>query len=178
MKRAREIRKFHVAIVQWRLRNVQKSVRYVRSCWFASLNLLLFCQSRWLSSHGCDPKFCYYGNVTSNFSLFLPWLICHLIYSQSLLQLTLLNVYLTIMSITQEERKMNWPFLKVLTFHSSCVSADGDCASSASLDLKKKNVISVNYSRRVSFNFVSRIAWEFHRDAIHVHQVSLGVLSV
>ena len=128
--------------------------------------------------NGCDPKFCYYGNVTSNFSLFLPWLICHLIYSQSLLQLTLPNVYLTIMSITQEERKMNWPFLKVLTFHSSCVSADGDCASSASLDLKKKNVISVNYSRRVSFNFVSRIAWEFHRDAIHVHQVSLGVLSV
>ena len=62
------------------------------------------------------------------------------------------------MSITQEERKMNWPFLKVLNFHSSCVSADGDCALSAALELKEKNVISVSYSRPVSFNFVSGIA--------------------
>ena len=32
IKRAREIRKFHVAVVQRRLRNVQKSVMHVQSC--------------------------------------------------------------------------------------------------------------------------------------------------
>ena len=32
MERAREIRKFHVAVVQQRLRNVQKSVKHVKSC--------------------------------------------------------------------------------------------------------------------------------------------------
>ena len=39
-KTAREIRKFHVAVGQQRLRNVQKSVQ---SCFFASLNLVFFC---------------------------------------------------------------------------------------------------------------------------------------
>ena len=43
IKRAREIRKFHVAVVQQRLRNVQKSVMHVQSCSFANLNLFLFC---------------------------------------------------------------------------------------------------------------------------------------
>ena len=46
IKRAPEFRKFHVAVVQWRLRNVQKSVVHVQSCCFANLNLLLFCPSR------------------------------------------------------------------------------------------------------------------------------------
>ena len=41
----REIRKFHAAVVQWRQRNVQKSVMHVQSCCFANLNLLLFCRS-------------------------------------------------------------------------------------------------------------------------------------
>ena len=41
----REIRNFHVVVVQWRQRNVQKSVMHVQSCCFASLNLLLFCRS-------------------------------------------------------------------------------------------------------------------------------------
>ena len=40
IKRACEIRKFHVAVVQQRLRNVQKSVMYVQSCFF------FFCQSK------------------------------------------------------------------------------------------------------------------------------------
>ena len=30
----------------WRLRNVQKSVMHVQGCFFANLNLLLFCRSR------------------------------------------------------------------------------------------------------------------------------------
>ena len=42
----REIRHFHVVVVQWRLRNVQKSVMHVQGCCFANLNLLLFCRSR------------------------------------------------------------------------------------------------------------------------------------
>ena len=42
IKRARETSMFHVAVVQQRLRNVQKSVMHVQSCFFASLNLLLF----------------------------------------------------------------------------------------------------------------------------------------
>ena len=42
VKQAREIRKFHVAVVQWRLKNVQKRVMHVQSCYFANINLLLF----------------------------------------------------------------------------------------------------------------------------------------
>ena len=42
----REIRQFHVVVVQRRQRNVQKSVMHVQSCCFANLNLLLFCRSR------------------------------------------------------------------------------------------------------------------------------------
>ena len=34
INRAGEIRKFHVAVVQQRLRNVQKSVIHVQSCFF------------------------------------------------------------------------------------------------------------------------------------------------
>ena len=44
----REIRHFHVVVVQWRQRNVQKSVMHVQSCFLANLNLLLFCRSRCL----------------------------------------------------------------------------------------------------------------------------------
>ena len=40
IKPATEIRKFHVAVVQQRLRNVQKSVMHVESCSFANLHLL------------------------------------------------------------------------------------------------------------------------------------------
>ena len=42
----REIRHFHVVVVQRRQRNVQKSVMHVQSCCFACLNLLLFCRFR------------------------------------------------------------------------------------------------------------------------------------
>ena len=38
----REIRQFHVVVVQRRQRNVQKSMMHVQSCCFAYLNLLLF----------------------------------------------------------------------------------------------------------------------------------------
>ena len=42
----REIRHFLVVVVQWRQRNVQKSVIHVQSCCFANLNPLLFWSSR------------------------------------------------------------------------------------------------------------------------------------
>ena len=38
----REIRHFHIVVMQRRLRKVQKSVMYVQSCCFANLNLLGF----------------------------------------------------------------------------------------------------------------------------------------
>ena len=41
----REIRQFHVVVVQRRQRNVQKSVMHVQTCCFACLNLSLFCLS-------------------------------------------------------------------------------------------------------------------------------------
>ena len=46
VKRVSEIRKFHVAVVQRLLKNVQKSVMHVQSCCFTNINLLLFCRSR------------------------------------------------------------------------------------------------------------------------------------
>ena len=45
IKRACEIRKFHVAGVQRRQRNVQNSVMHVQICCFVNKNLLLFCRS-------------------------------------------------------------------------------------------------------------------------------------
>ena len=42
----REIRQFHVVVVQRRQRNVQKSVMHLQSCCFAYLNLFFFCRSR------------------------------------------------------------------------------------------------------------------------------------
>ena len=44
IKQAREIRRFHVVVVQQQLRNVQKSVMHVQlcSCCFANLHLFFF----------------------------------------------------------------------------------------------------------------------------------------
>ena len=49
----REIRHFHVVVVQWLQRNVQKSVMHVQSCCFANQNLLLFSRSRWRRLRRC-----------------------------------------------------------------------------------------------------------------------------
>ena len=75
MERAREIRKFHVAVLQQRLRNVQKSVMHVKSCFF-------FCQSKPIACFlfavevqklpvVVIQKFCYHGDATSHFSSLL-----------------------------------------------------------------------------------------------------------
>ena len=42
----REIKQFHVVVVQRRQRNGQKSVMHVQSCCFAYLNYCFFCRSR------------------------------------------------------------------------------------------------------------------------------------
>ena len=47
---------FHVAVVQWRQRNVQKSVIHVQSCCFANLSLLLFCRSRCRRPQRCSAN--------------------------------------------------------------------------------------------------------------------------
>ena len=45
MKRALEIRKFHVAVVQPRQTNEQNSMMHAQICCFANKNLLFFCRS-------------------------------------------------------------------------------------------------------------------------------------
>ena len=45
VKRAREIRKFHVAVMQRRLRTYKKNVLHVQNYCFVNINLLLFCRS-------------------------------------------------------------------------------------------------------------------------------------
>ena len=62
IKRAREIRKFHVAFVQQRLRSVQKSVMHVQSCFFA-LNLFFLLRAVAVAKTPCrcDPE------------ILLPW---------------------------------------------------------------------------------------------------------
>ena len=49
----REIKHFHVVVVQWRLKNVLKSVMHVQSCCFVNLNLLLCCRSCCLRRRCC-----------------------------------------------------------------------------------------------------------------------------
>ena len=49
----RAIRHFHVVVVQRRLRNVQKSVMRMQSCYLANLNLLCYCRSRWRRRRRC-----------------------------------------------------------------------------------------------------------------------------
>ena len=61
MKRAREIRKFHVAVVKQRLRDVQKSVKRVQRYFFANLDTLLFAVAVAKTPYCCHPE------------ILLPW---------------------------------------------------------------------------------------------------------
>ena len=77
-KPVREIRRFHVAVVQRRLRNVQKSVMQVQSCCFDNVNLLLVLPFLLPSPSSLlkvptvvIQKFCYPANVRSHFSSLL-----------------------------------------------------------------------------------------------------------
>ena len=76
VKRAREIRSFHVPVVQGRLRNVQNKCDDVQNCCFTNLNLSgFFLPFSLLSSSSLlnlgpivTQKFGYRGNLTSHFS--------------------------------------------------------------------------------------------------------------
>ena len=59
----REVRYVHVVVIQWRQRNVQKSVMHVQGCCFANLNLSLFWRSRWRRRRRC-LIFLIINNVT------------------------------------------------------------------------------------------------------------------
>ena len=59
----REIRQFHVVVVQRRQRNVQKSVMHVQSCCFACLNLLLFCRSRCRRRRRCVNSLLFHSRL-------------------------------------------------------------------------------------------------------------------
>ena len=61
----REISHFHVVVVQWLQRNVQKSVMHVQSCCFANQNLLLFCRSRWRRLRRCRCRRSLLGTLRS-----------------------------------------------------------------------------------------------------------------
>ena len=52
----REIRYFHVVVVQWRQRNVQKSVMHVQSCCVANLNQLFFLPFSLMSPFYCHGQ--------------------------------------------------------------------------------------------------------------------------
>ena len=76
IKRAHEIRKFHVVVVQRRLRNIQKK-RGARAKVLLSDFIAFFQFSLPSPSSLLKPpvvvtkKFCYHGNVTSHFSSLL-----------------------------------------------------------------------------------------------------------
>ena len=59
----REIRHFHIVVMHWWQRNVQKSVVHMQSCCSANLRLLLFCRSRW-----CRCRRCLSSPKTMNFT--------------------------------------------------------------------------------------------------------------
>ena len=65
IKRASEIRKFHVAVVQQRLRNVQKSLMHVQSCSFPNLKIIALFLLLQKVPIVVIQKFCYHGNLTS-----------------------------------------------------------------------------------------------------------------
>ena len=69
LKRAREIRYFHVVVVQWRKRIVQKNMMQMQSYCFA--HCCPRCRCLLKLTIVVIQKFCYHGNVTSHFSSLL-----------------------------------------------------------------------------------------------------------
>ena len=64
IKRAREIRKFHVAVVQQRLRNVQKRVMQVQRCFFCQCKPIVFLL---FAVAVAKTPYCYHPEIL------LPW---------------------------------------------------------------------------------------------------------
>ena len=126
IERAHEIRKFHVAIVQRLLRNVQKSVMHVQSCCFASINLLVFCRSRCCRRRPCSSllvlarpcsltivviqSFCYHSNVTSHLSSLLVFSLSEIVVKKFIFLNYLSSVFLALI------QKIKQKFRFVLTW--------------------------------------------------------------
>ena len=79
LKRAREIRKFHVAVVQQRLRNVQKCVMHVQRCFFCQSKPVVFfavcrcrCKNSLLFSSRENDSLLF---SSRNFATIVTW--CH-----------------------------------------------------------------------------------------------------
>ena len=70
IKQAHGIRKFHVTVMQWRLRNLKKGMMHMQSCCFANINLLLFC-------YCCPHCHCLSSHLlwSTNFATLVTW--CH-----------------------------------------------------------------------------------------------------
>ena len=86
IKQALEIRKFHVAVEQWRLRNVQKSVLHVQSCCFDNINLLLSNCSRCPCS--CRSRFNSLLLWSTNFATMVTWRHTSSLYCNCILENT------------------------------------------------------------------------------------------
>ena len=65
----REMRHFHVVVVPWWQRNVQKSMMHVQICCFVYLNLLLFCRSHWHRHRCCLSSLITITNESMDFLL-------------------------------------------------------------------------------------------------------------
>ena len=79
-KGVREIRKFHVTVLQRRQRNVQKSVMHVQSCCFANIILLLCCRSSCCQRRRClSPPLLW----ARNFAAMVTWRRTSPFYSKS-----------------------------------------------------------------------------------------------
>ena len=79
IKRAREVRKFHVSVLQGRLRNAQKKRDARAKLLFCHSKPIVFLPLSLLSPSSSllklpivvNQKFCYHGNVTAHFSSLL-----------------------------------------------------------------------------------------------------------
>ena len=70
VKQVHEIKKFHVAVIQRWLKNVQKSMMNLQSSCFADIKVLLFCCSR------CHRRCCCLSSLllwSNNFASMVTW---------------------------------------------------------------------------------------------------------
>ena len=93
----REIRHFHIVVMHWWQRNVQKSVVHMQSCCSANLRLLLFCRSRWSRCRHClsSPKTMNFTPASEMYeTVLINKLQSYFVYSKKLACCNFLNFFL------------------------------------------------------------------------------------
>ena len=93
----REIRHFHIVVMHWWQRNVQKSVVHMQSCCSANLRLLLFCRSRWCRCRRClsSPKTMNFTPASEMYeTVLINKLQSYFVYSKKLACCNFLNFFL------------------------------------------------------------------------------------